>query len=97
MLLSWSVSLHSAELPDNFSELSDDVQAVILEYTFFAEQADQVWGDEFQQSSIHSMVKYLDDFHTRVRSILLPAASGSKPGARKHLCNRCRKPLKPPY
>lgn len=67
MLLSWSVSLHSAELPDNFSELSDDVQAVILEYTFFAEQADQVWGDEFQQSSIHSMVKYLDDFHTRVR------------------------------
>jgi len=54
-------------LPENFAELPDDVQAVILEYAFFAEKADQVWGDEFEESSIHSMVKYLDDFHTRVR------------------------------
>lgn len=57
----------AAELPDNFAELPDDVQSVILEYAFFAEKADQVWGDEFEQSSIHSLVKYLDDFHTRVK------------------------------
>lgn len=60
-------SLQSVELPDNFAELPDDVQAVILEYTFFSEQADKVWGDDFEESSIYSMVKYLDDFHTRVR------------------------------
>ncbi|WP_419811364.1 murein transglycosylase domain-containing protein [Bacterioplanoides sp.] len=59
--------LYAVELPDNFSELPEDVQAVILEYTFFSEQADKVWGNEFEESSIHSMVKYLDDFHTRVR------------------------------
>ncbi|MCH2039611.1 MAG: murein transglycosylase domain-containing protein [Saccharospirillaceae bacterium] len=60
-------SLSATELPENFAELPDDVQAVILEYAFFAEQADQVWGEAFEESSIHSMVKYLDNYHTRVR------------------------------
>ncbi len=53
-------------LPDNFAELSDDVQAVILEYAFFAEKANQVWGQDFEEASAHAMVKYLDDYHTRV-------------------------------
>ena len=55
-----------AALPDNFAELSDDVQAVILEYLFFPEQATQVWGKDFEAPSAHRMVKYLDDYHTRV-------------------------------
>lgn len=53
-------------LPENFSELSEDVQAVILEYTLFSEQAHAVWEDD-TQTSAHNLVKYLDDFHTRVQ------------------------------
>lgn len=56
----------SAELPENFAELSDDVQAVILEYTFFSEKANQVWGDDYEEASVRTFVKYLDDYHTRV-------------------------------
>ncbi len=63
-LLSRTVSC--AELPANFTELSDDVQAVILEYVFFSEQANQVWGNDYEESSVHTLVKYLDDFHTRL-------------------------------
>lgn len=55
-----------AALPENFAELSDDVQAVILEFLFFPEQASQVWGKDFAAPSAHRMVKYLDDYHTRV-------------------------------
>lgn len=55
-----------AHLPANFIDLSDDVQAVILEYAFFSEKATKVWGRDFEQSSVHHMVKYLDDYHTRV-------------------------------
>ena len=55
-----------AHLPDNFYDLSDDVQAVILEYAFFAEKANQVWGNDFEAASVHRLVKYLDDYHTRV-------------------------------
>lgn len=55
-----------AHLPENFAELSDDVQAVILEYAFFSEKATQVWGQDFSASSVYQLVKYLDDYHTRV-------------------------------
>ncbi|WP_430462995.1 murein transglycosylase domain-containing protein [Thalassolituus sp. LLYu03] len=60
------VALQAAELPENFAELSDDVQAVILEYTFFSEKANQVWGDDYEEASVRTFVKYLDDYHTRV-------------------------------
>lgn len=55
-----------AHLPENFADLPTDVQAVILEYAFFSEKANQVWGDEFEASSQYRMVKYLDDYHTKV-------------------------------
>lgn len=55
-----------AHLPDNFAELSDDVQKVILEYAFFSEKAHKVWGQDYEEPSVHTMVKYLDDYHTRV-------------------------------
>ena len=58
--------LPAAELPENFAELSDDVQAVILEYAFFSEKANQVWGNDFEEASVRTFVKYLDDYHTRV-------------------------------
>lgn len=67
-LLCYSVSViaDDGRLPDNFADLSDDVQAVILEYAFFSEKANQVWGQDFEEASAHAMVKYLDDYHTRV-------------------------------
>lgn len=55
-----------AQLPKDFANLSDDVQAVILEYVFFSEKAHQVWGDDFEEPSVHHLVKYLDDYHTKV-------------------------------
>lgn len=55
-----------AHLPANFANLSDDVQSVILEYVFFSENAHEVWGEDFEEPSIHHLVKYLDDYHTKV-------------------------------
>jgi membrane-bound lytic murein transglycosylase C len=65
--LTGGLVLADAELPDNFAELSDDVQSVILEFMFFPEQANQVWGNDLAVSGVRSLVKYLDDFHTQVR------------------------------
>ncbi|MCY0967173.1 murein transglycosylase domain-containing protein [Parathalassolituus penaei] len=56
----------SGELPDGFADMSSDVQAVILEYMFFPEQANKVWGQDLLLPSPHTLVKYLDDFHTQV-------------------------------
>lgn len=62
----FSMALATAQLPDNFAELSPDVQAVIIEYVFFPEKATEIWGDDYQAPSPHQMVKYLDDYHTKV-------------------------------
>lgn len=56
----------SAHLPENFADLSADVQAVILEYVFFPEQATKIWGRDYEAPSAHQMVKYLDDYHTKI-------------------------------
>lgn len=56
----------TAHLPENFAELSADVQAVILEYAFFPEQATKIWGQDYEAPSAHQMIKYLDDYHTKV-------------------------------
>ena len=48
-----SEETYSTDLPENFIDLSSDVQAVILEYVFFSEKANQVWGDDYQESSVH--------------------------------------------
>jgi len=66
LLFFTALNLRAAELPENFAELSTDVQAVILEYVFFSEKANQVWGDDYEESSVRTFVKYLDDYHTRV-------------------------------
>jgi membrane-bound lytic murein transglycosylase C len=56
-----------AELPENFIELSDDVQAMLLEFEFFSEQGFSHWGDEFVASSSQSYVKYLDNYDSRAQ------------------------------
>lgn len=56
----------NAHLPANFADLSNDVQAVILEFAFFPEQATKIWGSDYEAPSAHQMVKYLDDYHTKV-------------------------------
>lgn len=60
------ISTASAHLPENFADLSADVQAVILEYAFFPEKATKIWGQDYEAPSAHQMVKYLDDYHTKV-------------------------------
>ena len=57
---------NNANLPADFEELPTDVQAVIMEFVYFPDEANEVWGEDFAQSGIYQMVKYLDDFHTRV-------------------------------
>lgn len=65
-LLSFQAAAENeARLPEGFADLDTDVQAVILEY-LFANQANQVWGEQAVVPSAHEMVKYLDDFQTRV-------------------------------
>jgi membrane-bound lytic murein transglycosylase C len=65
-LLLLSSPLQASELPEGFADMSSDVQAVILEYMFFPEQANRVWGQDLLMPSAHTLVKYLDDFHTQV-------------------------------
>jgi len=56
-----------AALPENFIELSDDVQAMLLEIEFFSEQGYSHWGDDFVAPSRQSYVKYLDDYASRAQ------------------------------
>lgn len=56
-----------AALPENFIDLSDDVQAMLLEIEFFSEQGYSFWGDEFVVPSSQSYVKYLDDYASRAQ------------------------------
>ena len=54
-------------LPENFIDLSDDVQAMLLEIEFFSEQGFSFWGEEFVAPSRQSYVKYLDDYASRAQ------------------------------
>lgn len=65
-LLFFSVSSR-AHLPENFIDLSDDVQAMLLEMAFFSEQGFSHWGDDFIAPSSQSYVKYLDDYDSRAQ------------------------------
>lgn len=67
LALSLCSSLGRAALPENFIELSDDVQAMLLEIEFFSEQGHSFWGDEFVAPSSQSYVKYLDDYASRAQ------------------------------
>lgn len=62
-----TVSAHGQPLPKDFRNLSADVQAVILEYVFFSEQANQIWGQDYETPTPYTLVKYLDDYHTKTR------------------------------
>jgi len=56
-----------AALPENFIDLSDDVQAMLLEIEFFSEQGAASWGDDFIAPSRQSYVKYLDGYESRAQ------------------------------
>ena len=68
LAFSLMLSLFSrAELPENFIDLSDDVQAMLLEVEFFSEQGFSHWGDDFVAPSSQSYVKYLDNYDSRAQ------------------------------
>ncbi|NVK37001.1 MAG: DUF3393 domain-containing protein [Gammaproteobacteria bacterium] len=52
-------------LPENFALLSEDVQALLLEYAFFSDQVNQRWGEQASFASQKAYVKYLDDYLSR--------------------------------
>lgn len=54
-----------AQLPKNFADMPDDVQALLLEYAFFSDQVNQHWGEEASFASTKAYVKYLDDYLSR--------------------------------
>ncbi len=54
-------------LPENFIDLPEDVQAMLLEIEFFSEQGHSFWGEEFVAPSSQSYVKYLDDYASRAQ------------------------------
>lgn len=67
-LLLVSISFNSrAELPENFIDLSEDVQAMLLEIEYFSEQGFSNWGEDFIAPSSQSYVKYLDDYASRAQ------------------------------
>jgi len=56
-----------AALPENFIDLPEDVQAILLEIEFFSEQGLSYWGDDFVAPSRQSYVKYLDGYASRAQ------------------------------
>ena len=62
-----SIPYAQTALPENFIDLSDDVQAMLLEVEFFSEQGFSHWGDDFVAPSRLSYVKYLDDYDSRAQ------------------------------
>ncbi len=64
-LLAGVVFQASAEsLPDNFDDLPDDLQTVLLD--FISPEQGELWGQDALSSGTHTLVRYLDDFHTQV-------------------------------
>lgn len=67
LLFGLAASSSRAALPENFIDLSDDVQALLLEIEFFSEQGFLHWGDDFVAPSQQSYVKYLDEYYSRAQ------------------------------
>lgn len=64
-LLIFTSGIHASQLPANFAEMPDDVQALLLEYAFFSDQVNQHWGEAASFASKKAYVKYLDDYLSR--------------------------------
>lgn len=60
--VSW---VSASELPDDFDQMPSDLQSVLLDF-ISPEQAD-IWGADAKVSGTHSLVRYLDDYHTQVQ------------------------------
>lgn len=67
LALSMPVAFVRAALPENFIDLSEDVQAMLLEVEFFSKQGYSHWGDDFVAPSSQSYVKYLDNYDSRAQ------------------------------
>lgn len=64
-MLSVQVQAGQSQLPENFANMPEEVQALILEYAFFNEQVTQRWGEYASFASSKAYVKYLDDYLSR--------------------------------
>ncbi|MAR01505.1 MAG: lytic murein transglycosylase [Oceanospirillaceae bacterium] len=51
-------------LPDNFDDMPEDLQVTLMD--FLSPEQTAIWGEEARASGTHTLVRYLDDFHTQV-------------------------------
>lgn len=54
----------SEPLPDDFEQMPQDLQTTLMD--FLSPEQAQIWGKEAKPSGTHTLVRYLDDYHTQV-------------------------------
>jgi len=59
-----SLPVLAEQLPDDFDRMPDDLQVVLLD--FLSPEQNRIWGEDAGVSGTHTLVRYLDDFHTQV-------------------------------
>jgi len=63
-LLLMSAAAPANELPPDFDDMPADLQTVLLD--FLSPDQAQIWGEDARLSGTHTLVRYLDDYHTQV-------------------------------
>lgn len=63
-MLALGVNTYANDLPSNFDDMAPDLQTVLLD--FLSPDQAKIWGDDARRSGTHTLVRYLDDYHTQV-------------------------------
>ncbi len=58
------MSASSDDIPDNFEDMPADLQVTLMD--FLSPEQAEIWGNEARTSGTHTLVRYLDDYHTQV-------------------------------
>ena len=51
-------------LPDDFEQMPQDLQTTLMD--FLSPEQTEIWGNDAKPSGTHTLVRYLDDYHTQV-------------------------------
>ncbi|TNC84305.1 MAG: lytic murein transglycosylase [Thalassolituus sp.] len=63
-LLAFGGNAYANDLPADFDDMPADLQTVLLD--FLSPDQAEIWGEDARQSGTHTLVRYLDDYHTQV-------------------------------
>ena len=58
-------NIQADRLPDDFDAMPADLQTTLLD--FLAPEQSEIWGNKAVVSGTHTLVRYLDDYHTQVQ------------------------------